>query len=82
VLWELRAEPATFRVLRERCDNVSPTVLNTRLKELREAGIVELSPDAGYCTTDAGDALLHALAPLREWANAWARGDAIPRPRL
>lgn len=41
VLWELRAEPATFRELRDRCGGLSPTVLNVRLKELREAGIVQ-----------------------------------------
>ncbi|WP_394825413.1 winged helix-turn-helix transcriptional regulator [Pendulispora albinea] len=77
VLWELRAGPATFRELRERCDDVSPTVLNARLKELREAGVVEHaseSEEAGYRTTDAGSALLRALAPLNQWAEAWARG--------
>jgi hypothetical protein len=31
VLWELRDERLTFRELRERCDDVSPTSLNHRL---------------------------------------------------
>ena len=40
VLWELRSGPLTFRALQEACDGVSPTVLNARLAELREAGIL------------------------------------------
>jgi DNA-binding HxlR family transcriptional regulator len=73
VLWELRAEPATFRDLRERCGGLSPTVLNARLQELREAGVLEQSDEVGYRTTASGKALLEALAPLDAWAKAWAR---------
>ncbi|HUJ57293.1 MAG TPA: helix-turn-helix domain-containing protein, partial [Kofleriaceae bacterium] len=68
VLWELRASPATFRELRARCGAISPTVLNTRLRELRDAGIVELGRGAGYRTTRHGRDLLAALAPLQRWA--------------
>ena len=71
VLWELRTGPASFRGLRERCGEVSPTVLNGRLKELRESGVVELVPDAGYRLTRAGEALLEALQPLQAWARTW-----------
>jgi DNA-binding HxlR family transcriptional regulator len=82
LLWELRdGLPAKFRELRERCDSVSPTVLNERLAELREVGIVELADD-GYCTTEHGATLLEALAPLHGWAAAWARrerGRAVAR---
>jgi DNA-binding HxlR family transcriptional regulator len=73
VLWELRSVPATFRELRERCGGLSPTVLNARLRELREAGVVELSSPHGYRMTPMGSALLLALAPLDRWAKAWAR---------
>lgn len=75
VLWELREGGATFRELRERCGGISPTVLNERLRELREAGIVELEADgeAGFRVTSHGDALITALAPLSTWAAAWAR---------
>ena len=76
ILWELRSEPATFRALRERCGGLSPTVLNARLRDLRDAGVVELSDGAGYGTTAHGDALLRALAPLDQWAKAWARRRA------
>jgi|HubBroStandDraft_6_1064221.scaffolds.fasta_scaffold400439_2 DNA-binding HxlR family transcriptional regulator len=85
VLWELRSDPATFRELRERCDNVSPTVLNARLAELREAGIVEHSDEGGYRTTATGASLLASLAPLQEWARKWsARIGTMPpaRPML
>ena len=70
VLWELREGVATFRVLRERCDGVSPTVLNERLRELRESGIVELGGD-GFGLTEEGKALLRALSPLQRWADGW-----------
>jgi DNA-binding HxlR family transcriptional regulator len=72
VLWELRAGPLSFRALREACDGVSPAVLNTRLAELREAGLIESTGD-GYATTAAGRELGAALAPLSEWAQRWSR---------
>lgn len=71
VLWELRAEPCTFRTLQSRCDNLSPTVLNTRLHELREAGIVEHA-EAGYCLSEQGRSLIAAFLPLHDWAERWA----------
>lgn len=73
VLWELRAGSLTFRALRERCDAMSPSVLNQRLGELRDAGIAELDPDGGYRLTPDGRTLLAALAPLDDWAGRWAR---------
>jgi DNA-binding HxlR family transcriptional regulator len=72
VLWELRDGPRTFRDLRERCDDVSPTVLNTRLGELRDAGLLEKT-DRGYALTDTGRALGRALQPLVRWAEDWSR---------
>ncbi len=74
ILWELRDGAApTFRELRARCEDVSPTVLNTRLAELREAGLVETSPDGGYRCTEHGRTLLDELAPLSAWATQWAK---------
>jgi len=73
VLWELRTEPASFRELQERCGGVSPTILNVRLRELRDSGIVELTERTGYRTTRAGAKLLGALAPLDAWAKSWAK---------
>ncbi len=73
VLWELRDGPQTFRVLRERCEDVSPTVLNERLAELRELDLVEVSEE-GYVLSDHGRELGELLLPLDAWARRWARG--------
>ncbi len=73
ILWELRAGALSFRALREACGDVSPAVLNTRLAELREAGVVESTAD-GYATTAAGRDLSRALDPLSRWAQRWSRG--------
>ena len=72
VLWELRGGPLPFRALREACDSVSPAVLNTRLAELRDAGLVESTAD-GYAITKIGEELAAALEPLSEWAQRWSR---------
>ena len=81
VLWELRERPATFRELRKRCDRVSPTVLNTRLGELRASNIVERDPATGYRMTERGAALLKSLAPLHAWATEWGRRQRSPRSK-
>ena len=78
LLWELREETLSFRELRARCDAMSPSVLNQRLAELREAGIVELQDAGGYRLTGEGRDLLHSLAPLDSWAKRWARRSARP----
>lgn len=71
ILWELRdGLPQSFRALRERTDQMSPSVLNDRLKELRAAGVVDLS-DTGYQLTEAGGELVKRLTPLNQWANRW-----------
>src|SRR3954453_24115073 len=70
VLWELRNGPVpTFRDLQERCGDISSSVLNDRIRELRDAGVVE--PDA-YGLTKRGRDLLEALGPLDAWARRWA----------
>jgi DNA-binding HxlR family transcriptional regulator len=73
VLWELRADAATFRGLQARCDGVSPSVLNQRLAELRQAGIIETDAAAGYRLSPLGQSLLAALAPLADWSMRWGR---------
>ena len=72
VLWELRdGHPQSFRLLRSSADGMSPSVLNARLKELREARLVELA-DAGYQLTPPGLELIRHLKPLNRWAENWA----------
>jgi len=79
LLWELRSgDSQTFRALRGNADAISPSVLNARLKELREAGLVELG-DAGYGLTSQGQRLLRRLQPLGRWAQEWAHGRAAAK---
>lgn len=73
VLWELRGGAMSFRALREGCEDMSPSVLNLRLQELREAGIVDLQPEGGFVLTGEGERLLVSLAPLHDWAERWER---------
>src|SRR5437763_11840842 len=74
VLWELRDGSApTFRELQARCGDVSSSVLNDRLRELRDAGIITPSRGDGYRLTPEGLSLLRALAPVDAWAKRWAK---------
>ena len=73
VLWELRNGPQSFRALRTLCDDVSPTVLNQRLAELRDSGLLSHAPGTGYALTPLGESLGESLAPLNVWAERWAR---------
>ena len=79
MLWELRDGALPFRALQERCDAVSPTVLNDRLRELREAGVVELQEGGGYVLSGDGQRLGRLLLPLHAWAEDRAR--RAPRAR-
>ncbi len=72
IIWELRDEALSFRALRAACDDVSPSVLNARLADLRTGGLVELT-DAGYRLTGDGQSLLRLMLPLHDWAERWAK---------
>lgn len=69
ILWELRDESLKFRALQASAET-SPSVLNTRLKELRAAKLVITTPD-GYQLTQTGRSLLSHISPLYEWAETW-----------
>jgi DNA-binding HxlR family transcriptional regulator len=73
ILWELREQTLTSRSLRAACDEASPTVLQTRLSELREAGFVELIPASGYCLTEMGRDLHETFLPLHRFAERWRK---------
>jgi DNA-binding HxlR family transcriptional regulator len=70
ILWELREATLTSRALREACDDASPTVLQARLADLRQAGFVELAPN-GYRLTEAGKELHGTFLPLHRFAERW-----------
>ena len=70
-LWELRGDPLTFRALQDACET-NTRLLNTRLTELKDAGLIEHA-EGGYRLTDEGKRLAKALKPLSAWAEHWGR---------
>jgi len=72
ILWQLSRGPATFRALQTSCETISPAILNTRLKDLREAQLV-LHEGEGYQLTPMGRELYRHLEPFGEWSLHWAR---------
>jgi len=87
VLWALRDGHAqTFRLLQDSVGGITPNTLNTRIKELREAGIVGHGSD-GYSLTLSGQDLLKRLSDLQAFAGKWQLGQikkaaapAVPAP--
>ena len=71
ILWELQAGPQGFRQLQKSCDNMSPSVLDRRLKELRAAKILEQTPDTMWQIAPLGQELAEKLQPLNEWSKVW-----------
>jgi DNA-binding HxlR family transcriptional regulator len=75
VLWALRDGHAqTFRLLQDSVGGITPNTLNTRIKELREAGVVSHSGE-GYCLTLSGQDLLKRLSDLQAFAAKWQAGQ-------
>lgn len=75
ILWELRgAAPLRFRALQEAA-GVAPSVLNTRLTELMDAGIVALTEE-GYSLTKEGRELEAAFQPLQAWSARWGKRES------
>ena len=72
IVWELREEPRRFRELQDLI-GASPTIVNTRLAELRKAKLVELDEAVGYRLTDLGNELLKLFLPLHVWSEKWAK---------
>jgi len=71
----LREQPRRFRELQD-LTGASPTIVNTRLAELREAKLVELDEGAGYRLTALGNELLRLFLPLHVWSEKWAKATA------
>ena len=71
VLWALRdGHPQTFRLLQDSVGGITPNTLNTRIKELREAGLMTHGSD-GYGVTPSGADLLKRLNDLQAFAGKW-----------
>lgn len=71
ILWNLKEGALNFRQLQAKCETVSPGVLNTRLKELREAFLITRCEE-GYVLTETGESLFELLQPLGQWSGQWA----------
>lgn len=71
ILWHLNTGPATFRELQQRCEQISPTLLNTRLKELKALNLIEMQT-AGYQLSNQGGELFSIISPLGLWSTQWA----------
>jgi len=71
IIWQLNQGSATFRELQQRCEQISPSLLNTRLKELKALQLVESTPK-GYLLTVTGQELFSIVSPLGDWSLLWA----------
>jgi DNA-binding HxlR family transcriptional regulator len=76
VLWALKDGHAqTFRLLQDSVGGITPNTLNTRIKELRQAGLLTHGSQ-GYALTPSGSDLLKRLGDLSAFAGKWAAGLA------
>jgi len=75
VLWALRDGHAqTFRLLQDSVGGITPNTLNTRIKELRAAGLLSHGGD-GYLLTPGGTELTRRLGDLPAFASKWVSGQ-------
>ena len=76
VLWALRdGHPQTFRLLQDSVGGITPNTLNTRIKEMREAGFIDHGSN-GYTVTAPGLDLLKRLSDVQAFATRWVAGRA------
>ena len=71
VLWALKdGHPQTFRLLQDSIGSITPNTLNTRIKELRAAGLMG-HDSHGYNVTPLGADLLKRLNEVQAFASKW-----------
>ena len=76
ILWALKnGHPQTFRLLQDSIGHITPNTLNTRIKELRAAGLLHHDGD-GYVVTTLGAELLKRLNELPAFASKWSANQA------
>ena len=77
VLGNLSSGPAGFRELARAIDGISDSMLSTRLAALTDVALVTRRVEEGpplsvtYALTEAGQALIPALAQISSWADAY-----------
>jgi DNA-binding HxlR family transcriptional regulator len=77
-IWELRGPAQPFRSLAARL-GLAEDRLSQRLRELREAGLIEVDENGDYRLTSEGRRLLDQLEQLAHYAEGWTR--LTPRQR-
>ncbi|MBC7377853.1 MAG: helix-turn-helix transcriptional regulator, partial [Burkholderiaceae bacterium] len=71
VLWALKdGHPQTFRLLQDSVGGITPNTLNTRIKALREAGLMTHGTD-GYIVTPTGTDMLKRINDLQAFSARW-----------
>ena len=76
VMWALKdGHPQTFRLLQDSVGGITPNTLNTRIKELREAGLMTHGSD-GYNLTASGADLMKRMSDLQAFAVKWTNSQA------
>jgi DNA-binding HxlR family transcriptional regulator len=76
VMWALKdGHPQTFRLLQDSVGNITPNTLNTRIKELRAAGLMDHGNN-GYVVTALGADLLKRMGDLSAFASKWVANQA------
>ncbi len=76
VLWALKDGHAqTFRLLQDSVTGITPNTLNTRIKEMRAAGLITHGGD-GYIVTPLGADLLKRVGDLSAFATKWVANQA------
>ncbi len=71
VLWALKdGHPQTFRILQDSVGAITPNTLNTRIKELRAAGLMTHGT-SGYTVTTLGADLLKRMNDMQAFATKW-----------
>ena len=80
VLWALKdGHPQTFRLLQDSIGSITPNTLNTRIKELRAAGLLT-HETPGYTVTTLGADLLKRLNEVQAFATRWAASQIKINP--
>jgi DNA-binding HxlR family transcriptional regulator len=77
IVWNLYSGgPSTFRDLQSACERksgtISPSILNSRIKDLQEAKLVSRTIE-GYELTALGKELFLLLEPLAPWSQKWSK---------
>ncbi len=70
IIWIMSDGPLNFRELQAKCETVSPTTLNIRIKELTEALLIERC-ETGYKVTHLGAELFTLIKPVGKFAKKW-----------